>query len=350
MATLTETAYWTRKGVKWGTIALVTFIILRTGFKIGKNIWRQIHPPPPPPPTVSFGKLPKLIFPEEKITGEKSQLSFRLETIEGTLPKLPTIGRVYFMPIKEPNLLDLERANLLARKMGFQNQPEKIRENLYRWREGNTTLEININTLNFHLFYDYSQDQEVFTSKNLPTNQQAAQEVKNFLTTNGLLTEDLSQGIAEFEYLRFTALELIPAPSLSEADFIRVNLFRAPLSDLKILPPNPKKSLISFLFSGSRTPEKRIIEINYTYFPIEKEIWATYPLKPINQAWNELQAGQGFIANLGTNENKQIIIRKIYLAFYDSPTPQQYLQPIYVFEGDNNFFGYVPAIDPKWWE
>ena len=191
---------------------------------------------------------------------------------------------------------------------------------------------------------------EILTSKNLPTNQQAAQEAKNFLVSNGLLAEDLANGTAEFEYLRFSTPELIPVSSLSEADFIRVNLFRANLDDLRILPPNPKKSLISFLFSGSRTPGKRIIEINYTYFPLEKEIFATYPLKPITQAWGELQQGQGFIANLGQNENGQVTIRKVYLAYYDSETLQHYLQPIYVFEGDRNFWGYVPAIDPKWTE
>ncbi|MGB9706574.1 MAG: hypothetical protein ACPLXP_00660 [Microgenomates group bacterium] len=351
MATLTETAYWTRKILKFGTIALVAFIVLRTTFKIGSNIWRQLHPPPPPPPTVSFGKLPKLVFPEENLPIEKTKISFKLETIAGGLPKLPEIGKVYFIPVKGPNLLALDRANTLARKMGFRSEPEKITETVYRWlSENSTVLEMEINNLNFHLIYDFRNDPEILTSKNLPTNQQAAQEAKNFLVSNGLLAEDLANGTAEFEYLRFSTPELIPVSSLSEADFIRVNLFRANLDDLRILPPNPKKSLISFLFSGSRTPGKRIIEINYTYFPLEKEIFATYPLKPITQAWGELQQGQGFIANLGQNENGQVTIRKVYLAYYDSETLQHYLQPIYVFEGDRNFWGYVPAIDPKWTE
>lgn len=353
MATLTETAYWTRKIIKLGTIGLIVIIILRSGFKIGRNIWRQLHPPPPPPPTVSFGKLPKLVFPEENLPLEKSKISFKLETIQGGLPKLPDVGKVYFIPIKGSNLLALERANALAQKMGFRNQPEAISNTFYRWTSQTTpqtTLEMDINNLNFHLFYDYTQDQEILTSKNLPTNQQAAQEAKNFLISNGLLPEDLANGTAEFEYLRFSQPQLLPVNSLSEADFVRVNLFRANLDDLKILPPNPKKSLISFLFSGSRTPGKRIVEINYTYFPLEKEIFGTYPLKPVVQAWNELQGGQGYIANLGQNQEGQITIRQVYLAYYDSEKTQHYLQPIYVFAGDKDFFGYVSALDPKWVE
>jgi len=351
MATLTETAYWTRKTIKFGVVALFLISILKITFSIGKNIWRKSHPPPPPPPTVSFGKLPKIVFPEEKLSIGKEKISFKLETIQGGLPKLPEIGRVYFRPIKSPNLLSLDRAKSLAQKMGFQKEPEKKDENTYLWNNENSLfLEIEINNLNFHLFYDFKNDQEILTSKNLPTNQQAAQETKNFLVANNLLPEDLANGTAEFEYFRFENGQLVPVVSLSEADFIKVNLFRANLDDWRILPPNPKKSPISFLFSGSRTPGKRIVEINYTYFPIEKEAFATYPLKPVPQAWNELQQGKGYIANFGQNESGQIIIRRVYLAYYDSDSPQHYLQPIYVFEGDQNFFAYVPAVEPKWTE
>jgi len=351
MSTLTGTAYLTRKTLKYGLIALIAIIVLRNTFKIGKNIWRQIHPPPPPPPTVSFGKLPKIIFPSENLPLEKTKFSFKLETIQGGLPKLPDVGKVYFRPIKSPNLLALDRANSLAQKMGFRNQPEKINETTYQWKDENSTvLEMDINNLNLHLVYDFRNDQEVLTSKNLPNNQQAAQEAKNFLVNNGLLPEDLANGTAEFEYLRFDGAQLIPVTSYSEAEFIRVNLFRANLGELRIFPPNPKKSLIFFLFSGSRTPGKRIVEISYIYFPVEKEIFGTYPLKPVAQAWNELQQAQGYIANLGQNEDGQVTVRKVYLGYYDADTPQHYLQPIYVFEGDKSFFAYVPAVDPKWTE
>jgi len=351
MANLTETTYWTRKTIKLTTIALIVFIFLKISFKVASNIWRQLHPPPPPPPTVSFGKLPKIVFPPENLPLDKAKISFKLETIEGGLPKLPTVGKVYFVSIRSANFLAPDRAISLAKKMGFPNQPKKKNENTYLWEsEKLTTLEMDINNLNFHLLYSFENDQEVLTGKNLPNGEQAVQEAKNFLVNTDLLAADLANGTAEFEYLRFSPSGFSPAPSLSEADFVRISLYRENLDDLRILPPNPKKSLIYFLFSGSRNSEKRIIEINYIHFPIEKEIFATYPLKPITQSWNELQLGKGFIANLGQNENGQITIRKIYLAYYDSETPQYYLQPIYVFEGDRNFFAYIQAVDPKWTE
>ncbi len=348
MLTLTQTAYWTRKILKFGAIFLVALIFLRFTFKIINSLWKQIHPPPPPPPTVAFGKLPKLKFPENK---NNLKLNFKLETIQGGLPKLPNVGKVYFIPKEGPNLLALDRASQMAKKLGFKSQPEAISEKVYRWKTENipsTTIDIDINTQNFHLYYDYQNDPEILTNKNLPNNEQAAQEVKNFLANNGLLTDELATGSAEFVYLKYTPPNLTPAASLSEADFVKVNLFRADLDGLKILPPNPKDSLISFLFSGLRSLGKRIIEVKYTYYPLERNIFATYPLKTPQNAWQELQSGNGYIANLDENQSGEVIVRKVYLAYYDSEEPQNFLQPIFVFEGDKNFIGFVPAIDSKW--
>lgn len=348
MATLTQTAINTRRALKFGIIAIVVLIILRTTWVIGKDIWKKIHPPPPPPPTVAFGKLPKLKFPEK----ETPKLEYRLETIQGALPKLLDIGRVYFMPHQTPNLLALDRAKEKARQLGFISQPEKIEETIFRWTTSETPptiLEMDINNGNFHFRYQHENDQELLVQKNLPTNEQSAQEAKSFLQTNGLLTDDLATGSAEFDYLKYIPPKLIPAISLSEADFVRVNFFRADINDLRILPPNPKVALVSFLFSGNRQRGRRIIEVNYTYFPIDQNTSATYPLKPISVAWQELQNNSGYIANLGQNE-KQIVIRKIYLAYYDSKETQNFLQLVYVFEGDRNFYGYVPAIATDWSE
>ena len=262
MVNLTQTAYWTRKILKFGAIFIVAIIFLRIFFNIANSFWKKIHPPPPPPPTVAFGKLPKLNFPESNLPAGGTKLTFKLEMIQGGLPKLSSTSKVYFIPKEGPNLLALDRANQMAKKLGFKNQPQSISEKIYRWATESTpptTLDIDINTENFHLYYDYQNDQEILSGKDLPTNQQAAQEAKNFLATNGLLTDDLATGSAEIVYLKFTPPNLTSAISLSEADFVRVNLFRADLEGLKILPPNPKNSLISFLFSGSKTLGKRII-------------------------------------------------------------------------------------------
>lgn len=354
MATLTEATYYTRRAITIGGIFLVGFIVIKVSSRLARDIWSKFKPTPPPPPTVAFGKLPQIEFPE-KPAGEKptSKLSFKLETIEGTLPSLPGVGRVYFMPIGKPDLLASERASQKVRKMGFTTQPQKLNESTYRWLSKDSppvTLEMNIYTGKFHLRYPYETDQELLVSKNLPSDEQAKTESQNFLKSNQLLTGELEKGEAQISYWGLNPSGLVPAISLSEAEFVRVNLFRADLDELKILPADPKESLVNFLFSGSKNLNKKIVEIKYTHFPVEKESFATYPLKPIAAAWQEMQEEKGYVAHLGQNNDGQIIIRRISLAYYDPAELQTYLQPIYVFEGDKNFFGYVPAITPEWTE
>jgi hypothetical protein len=76
---------------------------------------------------------------------------------------------------------------------------------------------------------------------------------------------------------------------------------------------------------------------------------ATYTLKPSSQAWEELTSGKGYILKypaIGTT----VTVRSIRLAYYDSFEPQTYLQPIFVFEGDEGFMGYVAAVASAWTE
>lgn len=357
MATLTETTYYARRIIAIGGVLLVGFFVFKISFRLAKNIWLKLRPTPPPPPTMAFGKLPKIKFPEklteEGSTGEPTpKLTFRLETIEGGLPSLPEIGKVYFVPIGKPHLLALERAVERLRKMGFVAQPQALDKTTYRWTTKDsppTTLEMNIYTGKFHLRYPYETDQELLISKTLPSNEQAKKESLDFLKENKLLTGELEQGETQISYWDLSSSGLVPVVSLSEAKFVRIGWYRANLDELKILPANPKESLVSFLLSGSQKSNKKIVEIKYTHFPVEKESFATYPLKPIATAWQEMQS-EGYIAHLGQNESGQIVIRRISLAYYDPADSQTYLQPIYVFEGDRNFFGYVTAITPEWTE
>lgn len=346
MATLTETAYYTRRILTIGGILLAGFIVLRISINLTLKIWRRLHPAPPPKPTVSFGKIPQLAFPESQSAG----LTFKLETIEGKLPKLTNIAKVYLMPKETPTFLTLDKAKEKAAALGFRGQPEVISQNLYRWRNNSTTMEMDIYTGNFKLRFPYKDDQSLLVNKNLASSQQAIQEAKNFLGGRNLLGKDLSAGLGEAIYFRFVPPDLVPAASLSEADFVRVNLFRADMDEMKILPPDPKHSLVSFLFSGSRDGTKRIVEIDYNYFPVDQEIFATYPLRSVDTAWQELQQGNGYIANSGENGGTSATIRKVYLGYFDASSPQNYLQPIYVFEGDNGFIAYTAALDPKWLE
>jgi len=352
MSQLTVTAYYTRKTIKLTVIFLMSFFILKSGFQVFKYYWRKFNPPPPPPPDTAFGKLPAINFPHEK--GKKPE-SFQLETINGSLPTdLPGATKVYFIPQIEGKFLSLDKTISLARAIGFQNPPEKISENIYRFRNSvkNINLKINVLTKNFEYSYSYLDDQTLINPPSLPSKEEATKTAKSFLRNMGKLTDELEEGEAEGSYWKIKEDHLIRAVAPAEADFIRIDIFRKKINDqYSIVSPWADKSLVSVLISGINIQSENVVEVKYTHFPVDLEKYATYPLKEINQAWEELKSGNFFLASSGDNqEMKSVKVRKVSLGYFNPSTPTKFLQPIFIFQGDNNFWGYVPAILTEWSE
>lgn len=350
MATLTETAYYTRKTIKWGIAALIVFFILKFALNILVDTWRNIHPPAPPPPTVAFGKLPVIKWPAKVTEGSPSaKLQFTLETIEGVPPTASATGTVFFIPKPTANLLSLSRANMLAQRLGFKGEPITESTTIYRWTEGKpfSTLRMDIVNSSFKITYDFAADNSVFSEKNLLLPTQAVNEIKTYLQSLGLLSPPLSEGTTRPSYWQLQGINLIPTTSLSEADALRIDLGRQDIMGLKLLSPSYPEELIYFIFSGSRDPNKHYLEISYKYWHIDLEQSATYPLITSAQAWEILKSGGGYLVSTPQN-NQPVVIRKIYLAYYYADDYQNFLQPIFVFEGDQNFLGFVSAVSPDW--
>ncbi|MCX6791792.1 MAG: hypothetical protein NT149_02025, partial [Candidatus Gottesmanbacteria bacterium] len=151
----------------------------------------------------------------------------------------------------------------------------------------------------------------------------------------------------EVLFLKVNGTQLIGTTSLSQADAEQIDFFRKPIGDTQVLTPLPDQAPVSIIFSGSSDAKKRIIQFAYTFWPVDYEMTATYTLKTSDQAWEELQSGSGYIARYPTSGNVAVV-RNVYLAYYDSFDPQTYLQPIFVFDGDNGFRAYVPAVSSSW--
>jgi len=347
MATLTETAYYSRRIIKWGAIGLAIVIVFKMVLGVWTKYLKVIKPEPPPPPTVSFGKLPSIEWPEKT----HPELTLRLETPTGGTPDLGDRAQVFLMPAFRSNFLALDQAKVTAGKMRFKDVPKEITGRRYRWENNEflpSTLEMDIIDGSFVLQRNWQSDPTTLTEKLLPGKEQAVIEAKNWLRQADLLTKELESTRTEVAYLTFSAGQYVKAVSLSEADFVEINVFRANIEDNPVLPAEPEKGIIRIIFSGAREAQKKIVWMDYNYFPVEKEQTGTYPIKPANQAWRELQTRQGYIAAVGNNSNGTVTIRRIYLGYYDNKTPQGFLMPIIVFEGDGDFFGYVQAVTNEW--
>lgn len=345
MATLTEVSYYTRRGVKWGIIGLIVILLAPVIWRGIKGIYLKLNPPPPPPPTIAYGKLPGIQFPGND-GGYKP--SIRLETVNGTLPTLDVVGKVYVVEINKSRLLELERVKTKAKSLGFVSEPEQVNEQTFKFvhpsNQSTLTVDVIYNTYKYQ--YPWQLDQTLYSGIAVPNNDQAFLEAKSFLQTLGLLAPDLSQGTPKLSYFAAQPPQMVSTNSLSEANFVRVDLFRANLDKLPIATTGGDHSPVNVTFSGVSDRGKRVVEANYAYSKIVDAGFATYPLKSVDQAWNELQQGHGYVAR---KAGDQVTVRKAYLAYYESDSAQEFLQPVFVFEGDSGgdsqYLGYVPAID-----
>lgn len=350
MASLTETAYYTRRTINWVILAMIAYIVLRILWSVFVTVFLIIFPPKPPPPNHAFSVLPAVKFP--KTASPSAQLTFRLETITGILPKASESANVYFMPKTPANLLALTKTQEFAKRLQFDPTPIQETKNIYRFDDPESPirkLRYDIVSNNFILRYLFEQDTGLFLEKNLPLEPAARAEAKSLLQTYNLYPDDLANGSETVSFLKLSAGKLVPTTSLSQADAVRIDFFRTSVGNSPIVTPFPHEGQVAIVFSGSSNNKKHILQWAYTFWPIDYTTIGTYGLKTPSQAWQELQSGGGFIARYPTT-GTNVTVRNISIGYYDSFEPQTYLQPIFVFEGDGGFLSYVPAVAPPWIE
>lgn len=346
MSRLGEISSVARKTIKYGSIGLVSLMIGRVMFNAGRTWWKARNPDPPPPPDVKFGKLPPLHFP----VTDQPLLQYILETRTGGLPSLEPQFTVYFMPIKKASLLAYDQAVKLANKLGFIQEPQQLSDTEYRWNGSSpvsSSFTMDVITGEFVLDLKWQEDESYLSPTFFISEERSAKLSENYLSRIGLLPEDIGSETSTVQFLKAQDGQLVSAVSLSKSQFLRVNLFRAPVENILVVNPLVDKGLISMIIALQREDAKQFVNVNYSYFPVELDQNATYPLIGIQPAWQRLQEGKSFIASVDGGVDN-VVVRDIYLAYYDADTPQQFLQPVYVFEGDNDFTAYVPALSDEW--
>lgn len=348
---LTEISIAARKLFIWLIIISISYVVVKFALDVGIAYYKATHIPPAPGPNHNFNKLPVPFFGK---VASSSELKFSLELVEGQPPETTPSGKVYSMPKKIPTLLAAEKAKDYARKLEFTAEPVQLSSTLYRFtdpRDKVRTIDLDITYLNFKIGYDYSLNPEVFFIEEGIDKKSGESEVKNF-ASQASLDDSFLNGIITSDTLRydFSSKKFVPATSLSTAHILRTNFFRNNLDGLKILPPGFNKSYNYALYLPTLSIRPKILEMHYNFWPIAFDDFATYPLRTGATAWQDLLDGYASVMQNGNAKEDTIKIRHIYLAYYDSEDPQNYLQPIFVFEGDNNFVAYLPAVSGEWLE
>ena len=348
MATdLTTTAIRTRKLIRYTIYFFIFLFIARISLNIGGNIYTKLFPPGPPPATLGFSRLSPIPFPERG-TGLQG-VEVRAETPSGGLPELPEQAKVFFMPPPTTTLFSLERARARAKGAGFTLFPTETTPTALRFNHPQVpmTMEMDIVSGAFSVSYNLISDPSPLVAQ-APNAQLATNSARQFFASTDSLPKDLTGPVTQ-EFIKAQGRQMVRALSLSEADFVRVNFFRAPASEVPTVTPRLNEANVTALVSGSRETNRRIISADYRYFPVDFSRFETYPLKTAVRALEDLLAGKGYVINLGFSSPNQVVIRRVYLAYYDPDEPSEFYQPVVVFEGDGDFRAVVPAVTDEYY-
>lgn len=347
MSSLTQISINARKALVFGIILFVAYLILNAIFNA---VLRSLQKPPPPfilLPQNEYGQLPSPKFTTAENT---AGINLTLENIEGHPPESTTAAKVYKFPERLYTSLSLDRARAFGRNLGFRDEPVAQSKTLYLFTDPNNplrTLQIDVVTFNFQIKYNYAQSPDLF--KNLPNTgkDQLVKDARNFITP---LFDSTLLGNIKSDYLKVdaTGTQLVPATDrFDPIQGVKMNFFRPNLDGLKIVTSQFFESQVNLTHIPTPDINTSFLNISYTFWPIAYDSYSLYGIRTALQAWQDLKDGYGAVISMGNNTPEKVVIRDIYMAYYDSEEEQPYLQPVYVFEGDNDFVAYVPAVSPE---
>lgn len=339
MASLTRVAYVSRKVIKFGGWGLVIFVVLWSGATKALKAYRAANPTKISP-TMRYGLLPKTVFVEK----EFDKKSFRAELSNDAFPKFDDQVKIFVIYRPGKDFLALEYDKKAAAGLGFNLEPKQVRYGVYEFKNDNLNQILTMNVLDgsFVLKYPYLKDQTLPDSGKVPTEGEAISVAFSYLEKGGKLTNDLEEGEKKASLWKIESDGLKAVSSHSEANVVRVDFFRSEIDGLAVVGSQPNGAPVSVLVSGADMANKEIVEVNYKSMGIDIESFSTYPIKAVEDAWSDLEKGNYWPASDTSNES--VVIRNVYLAYFEPIVLTHFLQPVFVFEGSDNFVAYVTAV------
>lgn len=372
---LTTTAKNVKKGF-WIFIGICILYLLSRFILVpaGRDFFKALFPPRNPP-TVKFGVLRPIQF-ENQRTLNTTDPKYTLLTSNGKLPKdIPDRMTVYKYGRRPFSYEAGKDASTHAAALGFTEDmlTTSLKGNEYEWVEPTTgaNLTINISSQELNLQTPKSSLQGQYKERSLD-NSKAISLAKSTLRKISRFSDPLYiKGEQKVVFGKIEYDGIKPTSYNLEADIARVDFFRS-IDEYPVVGPVFHEGVINVWVGQPNTQgnlEKTLVNplIKYKNREIITTSDATYPIIPVDTAWDQIAKGKGVISSVSPNTQspferytpvliREILITDIYLAYFDDGGDQTYLQPIYVFEG--NYLGsgnqkgsialYYPAISGEY--
>ncbi len=244
----------------------------------------------------------------------------------------------------------LEKIALVARTLGFEisNITRQQEGNTFSFQGDNQKLTIDNATFNFTYDYDFQEDQSVFTDAVTPQKSSAERSATDFLKNIGRYPDELAQGKTNTIFMKYDPIEnkVTPLQTSRDANLVEVDFYRPDIEGMPMVTPgyfNSQNYVMMVFYGDSTEKPPKVLRAQIKYFDKSNDQTGFYPLKSGQQAYDELASGSAQVVSNNSKASK-ITIKKMFLGYFDPDIYQEFLQPVYVFVGSDDFVGYVPAI------
>jgi len=339
---LTEISYWLKKALPYIVLFFLGILII---FLIFKLVFIYIESNQPTEITTSpiFGKVDR---PNIKISTSSAGLNFILDNIEGKPVTATDTAKVFFIPKPPTRFGYLEKIYLIAKNIGFDT--ERIKHKLIgteaSFLSSDKDLKIEISNFNFR-YEAFIDPQQIASSSVTLSNKEIENKAVDFLKSVNRYPDELARGTTNIIYLKYDPIlkDFVNVKTKIEAQAVEVDFFRPSIDGTPIATPRFFTSPNYVIMIFEKNNEEKIIRSQIAFFEKSEEQYGIYPIITGDKAWEYLTSGQGIVI-AGQEGIKDIRVKKMFLSYYDSDIYQSFLQPVYVFLGDNDFVGFVPAL------
>lgn len=296
-----------------------------------------------------FQKIPS---PLNTTASSSAGITFKIDTIEGKPVTATASAKVFFMiPPSNTRFGYKEKIFLAAKTMGIDVDTATYRllgKNAV-FADSTQKLVIDIQNFNFTYEYYFENNPSIFAHVISPNPEDAVSRSINFLQAADIYPQELANGKTHTIFFSYdpTSNTIRPVEKNSGANVVEVDFTRPEIDGIPIVSKTFYNSQNYVLMSLLDDGGYKILRSQVKHYNISNEQVGIYPVRTGDEAYKDLQEGNAKVIS-NPQKNNYVVIHKMFLAYYDSPDYQDYLQPVYVFVGDNDFIAYVPAISKEY--
>lgn len=295
-----------------------------------------------------FGKIKAL---EIEDASSSAGLTFRLDNVEGKPVTSTDSAKVFYMPPPVARFGYREKVYLMAQTLGFDTNITRyqLRDEMAVLADPIQELAVDIRNFNFTYQYNFENTPELFDTAVTPTTKQSQDQAIAFLQKIGRYPTELSLGTINTIFFKYDpkTKQLTQLARNIGANLVEIDFYRPNVDIFPAVSPSFFNSQNYVLLMINQEGEAKILKAQIKFFEKSDQQVGFYPVKTGDAAYNDLQEGRAWvISNPGDKQN--VVIREMKIGYFDPDAPEDYLQPIYIFIGDDDFISYVPAVTEEY--